>query len=98
MKSRNKDKVSWIPDSTKLNCSIQANLAATNLAFGEMQHLDAETEAENARMVAEKASILANESNVLFNIEASKFDPKIYANFQLGSNSSTLDISPGQWV
>jgi len=28
----------------------------------------------------------------------SNFDPRIMGGFHLGSNSSTLDISPGQWV
>jgi len=30
--------------------------------------------------------------------ECSNFDPRIMGGFHLGSNSSTLDISPGQWV
>lgn len=28
----------------------------------------------------------------------SNFDPRIMGDFHLGSNSSTLAISPGQWV
>lgn len=56
------------------------------------------SEHENQVLEAEKDTILANESQILYSIETSKFDPSIYANFRLGSNSSTLDISPGQWV
>jgi hypothetical protein len=59
---------------------------------------DMESEKTEKILEAEKDTILANESQILYSIETSKFDPRIYANFQLGSNSSTLDISPGQWV
>ena len=31
-------------------------------------------------------------------VEQSKFDPRILGDFQLGSNSSTILISNGQWV
>lgn len=83
MKSRNKELI---------------NLAQKQLPQRPKFEVDQETQDENDRLEAEWASIDATENERLWNINASKFDPKIYSLFPLGSNSSTLDISCGQWV
>jgi len=73
--------------------------AESNIPYSSAQFFGAgEYDHESAVLEAEKETILANESQILYAIETSKFDPKIYSNFQLGSNSATLDISSGQWV
>lgn len=38
------------------------------------------------------------ESAYTEDVEQSNFDPRILGDFQLGSNSSTILISNGQWV
>lgn len=61
------------------------------LDFSDLDH-------ESQVLEAEKETILANENQILYAKDTSKFDPRIYTEFHLGSNSCTLDISPGQWI
>ena len=53
---------------------------------------------ENQILDDEKEINAAKEESLPWTPDAFKFNPDFYASCRLGSNSSALDISPGQWV
>lgn len=53
---------------------------------------------ENQILDDEKEINAAKEESLPWTPDAFKFNPNFYASCRLGSNSSAIDISPGQWV
>lgn len=95
MKSRNKL-------STEKSNICPSAPVATNIEYiDNIENFDIDMEKmnlENQILDDEKEINLAKEESLPWTPDAFKFNPQFYASCRLGSNSSAIDISPGQWV
>lgn len=101
MKSRNKLNLE------KSNICPSAPVATTNFNFEDntkdnieiMNNIDLEKMNQESQILDDEKEInAAKEESLPWTPDAFKFNPQFYASCRLGSNSSAIDISPGQWV
>lgn len=89
-------------EKAPFNCKTNAGFAAPDFdpPPNGVDDFYSEMDLKNQILEAERDTILANESQVLFTLETTKVDNGTlsHAEFKLGSNSSTMGISTGQWV
>ena len=84
-------KTTTIPKTLQYNLEDNIEIMDINIDLEKMNQ-------ENQILDDEKEINAAKEESLPWTPDAFKFNPDFYASCRLGSNSSALDISPGQWV